>query len=104
MLLARALVRRDGSTALALNRLDEPFVVRRTAEGEYHITFPGLSDTARHRSAVSVKTDPSTSPVAGWAPDGSLVVLLFDKKTGQPTSRAFTFGVSGPEPTLPGTT
>ena len=103
MLVARGHVRPDGSTAQTVNRLDEPFVVRRTAAGEYHITFPGLTDAARRRSAISVRTDPSTTPVAGWAANGSLVVLLFDKKTGEPASRAFVFGVSVPEASLPGT-
>jgi hypothetical protein len=103
VLIARGHVRPDGTAAQTVNRLSEPFVVRRTAAGEYHISFPGLSDAARRRSAISVRADSSTTPVAGWAANGALVVLLFDKKTGEPKSRAFVVGVSVPEATLPGT-
>ena len=104
VLLAHARVGADASTTATVNRLGEDFVVRRTRRGEYRLRFPGLSAAARRRSVISVDAGPATAAVAGWAPNGTLVVLLFDRKTGEPASRRFTFGVSGPETTLPGTT
>jgi len=81
---------------VTVNKLGEAFVVRRTKTGEYRISFPGLSDRARLRSTVSVKAGSKTAAVAGWSPNGTLVVLLFDRKSGQPVSGDFTIAVSGP--------
>jgi len=76
--------------------------VRRAKEGEYRVRFPGLSETARAKTAISVNAGRATAAVAGWSPNGQLVVLLFDRKTGQPVSRRFVIAVSGPP--LPKTT
>ena len=96
-LLVRATVKPNGNASQTVNRLGQDAVVRRTGPGEYRIRFPGLTDASRARSAVSVSAGGATAAVAGWAPNGTLVVLLFDRKTGEPVSRRFTFGVSVPE-------
>jgi hypothetical protein len=93
---ARAHVTAGGRSSESVNTLGEAFVVRRVKAGEYRIRFPGLADTTRLRSTVSVKAGPQTAAVAGWSPNGQLVVLLFDRQTGQPVSRDFTIAVSGP--------
>ncbi len=100
VLLVRARVQADGTATQTVNRGQEA-VVRRTATGRYRIRFPGMSDASRQRSSVSVGAGPATAAVAGWGPDGALDVLLFDRKTGEPVSHRFTFGVS--VPTLPPT-
>ncbi len=96
----RARVQANGSATQTVNRGQEA-VVRRTATGQYRIRFPGMSDASRQRSSISASAGPATAAVAGWDPNGSLVVLLFDRKTGEPISHRFVFGVS--VPTLPPT-